>query len=184
MIAMQYSIALPADYDMDIIDRRIRDKGPALDHFPHLRFKAYLTARKQDGGLASAENLYAPFYLWDEPDGLNDFLCGPGFAVLSGDFGWPVVRTWSVWHAGLGADLRATKFATRRETPIKPHADLAVLRRQAEAEAREAADRGALAAVAAFDPTAWAMVQFRLWQTLPKTEDGVQAYSAGYVALP
>lgn len=184
MIAMQYSIALPADYDMTIIDRRIRDKGPALDGFPHLRFKAYLTARKRDGALASSENLYAPFYLWDQPEGMNDFLCGPGFAVLSGDFGWPVVRTWSVWRAELGADLRAAKFATRREIPIKPHADLAALRQQAEGEAREAADRGAVAAVAAFDPTAWTMVQFRLWQTLPKTEGSAQSYCVGYVALP
>ncbi len=27
MIAMQYSFTLPADYDMSIVDRRIRDKG-------------------------------------------------------------------------------------------------------------------------------------------------------------
>ena len=48
MIAMQYSLTLPADYDMAIIDRRIRDKGALLDGFPRLRFKAYLSARKQD----------------------------------------------------------------------------------------------------------------------------------------
>jgi hypothetical protein len=34
MIAMQYSFVLLADYDMAIIDRRIRDKGPLLDGFP------------------------------------------------------------------------------------------------------------------------------------------------------
>ena len=33
MIAMQYSFVLPADYDMAIIDRRIREKGPLLDGF-------------------------------------------------------------------------------------------------------------------------------------------------------
>jgi len=27
MIAMQYSLVLPADYDMGIIDRRIGDRG-------------------------------------------------------------------------------------------------------------------------------------------------------------
>ncbi|MGO6908064.1 DUF4865 family protein, partial [Rhizobium ruizarguesonis] len=46
MITMQYSFTLPADYDMSIIDRRIRDKGPLLDGFPNLGFKAYLSARK------------------------------------------------------------------------------------------------------------------------------------------
>jgi hypothetical protein len=60
MIAMQYSFTLPADYDMSIIDRRIRDKGPLLDNFPNLRLKAYLTARTGDEETASRENLSPP----------------------------------------------------------------------------------------------------------------------------
>lgn len=59
MMAMQYSFTLPADYDMEIIDRRIRDKGPAMDGFLHLGFKAFLSARRGESG--SRENLYAPF---------------------------------------------------------------------------------------------------------------------------
>jgi hypothetical protein len=39
-IAMQYNFALPADYDMAIVERRIRDKGPLLDNLPRLRLKA------------------------------------------------------------------------------------------------------------------------------------------------
>ena len=74
MIAMQYSFVLPADYDMGIVDRRIAEKGPSLDNFPNLKFKAYLTARRADAG-RSRENLYAPFYVWDHADGLNDFVC-------------------------------------------------------------------------------------------------------------
>ena len=31
MIAMQYRVVLPADYDMSIIDKRIREKGSMLD---------------------------------------------------------------------------------------------------------------------------------------------------------
>jgi hypothetical protein len=94
MIAMQYSFVLPGDYDMAVIDHRIREKGPMLDGFPHLRFKAYLSARTQDDGFTSLENLYAPFYLWDEPAGLDAFLTGPGFSAVARDFGWPSVRTW------------------------------------------------------------------------------------------
>ena len=86
MIAMQYSFVLPADYEMEIIERRIRTKGPLLDGFPHLRFKAYLSTRK-DGDLAAKENLYAPFYLWDHADGLSNFLAGPGFATLTQGLG-------------------------------------------------------------------------------------------------
>ena len=44
---MQYSFALPADYDMAIVERRIAEKGPALDGLPGLRAKAYLSARRE-----------------------------------------------------------------------------------------------------------------------------------------
>lgn len=185
MIAMQYSFALPADYDMAVIDRRIREKGPLLDGFPHLAFKAYLSARKQGGAVPSTENLYAPFYLWDSPEGLNAFLTGPGFAAVSRDFGWPSVRTWMVWQAERANDLGAACFASRQIEAIPPHTDLATLRNQASAATRTAMADGACAAVAAFSPTDWSLVHFRLWLTPPATlEAGQQLYSVGHVSLP
>ena len=36
MFAMQYSITLPADYDMAIIRHRVAAKGHLLDDFPSL----------------------------------------------------------------------------------------------------------------------------------------------------
>jgi hypothetical protein len=185
MIAMQYGFVLPADYDMSVIDRRIRDKGPLLDGFPRLRFKAYLSARKKDADFASAENLYAPFYLWDEPQGVDDFLSGPGFAALTRDFGWPVVRTWMVWSAELGPDLGDARFASREIAPIAPYCDLAALRDSAMADARSAMERGALAAVTGFDPGGWTTVRLHLWRTPPQAEgDGFQLYAVGHMSLP
>lgn len=184
MIAMQYSFTLPADYDMSIIDRRIRDKGPLLDGFPRLRFKAYLSARKQDPGFASAENLYAPFYLWDEPEGIDSFLSSPGFAALTRDFGWPSVQTWLVWQADLGADLGNARYATRVVRPIAPFSNLADQRDTAAAAMRSARENGALAAIAAFDPTKWLLVEFSLWATLPTTTEAMQVYTVGHVSLP
>lgn len=188
MIAMQYSFVLPADYDMTIIDRRIRDKGPLLDGFPRLRFKAYLTARKQDSGFASADNLYAPFYLWDQPEGLDAFLTSPGFAAVSRDFGWPMVRTWVAWHSELQSDLGEAQFATREIVPIRPHSDLASLRVDAITDAQTAVRSGALAAVAAFDPTGWTAVKFRLWRVPPESQDqgakDIQTYRVGHISLP
>ncbi len=185
MIAMQYSFVLPADYDMVIIDRRIRDKGPMLDGFPRLRFKAYLSARKQDDGFTSAENLYAPFYLWEAPEGLSDFLTSPGFAALTRDLGWPVVRTWMVWHAELAPDLGAARFATREIVPIAPYSDLASWRDMAIVDAQTAVHDGALAAVTGFDPTAWTMVRFQLWRTsAAAAKSAGQAYAVGHVSLP
>jgi hypothetical protein len=185
MIAMQYSFVLPSDYDMAIIGRRIRDKGPMLDGFPHLRFKAYLSARKQDAGFTSPENLYAPFYLWGEPEGLNNFLTGPGFARLTRDFGWPTVRTWTVWHAELAGNLSEARFASREIEAVAPYSDLAAHRADAVAEARAAVQEGALASVAALDSAGWTLVRFRLWRTVPVAVNrAAQLYSVGHMSLP
>ncbi|CAI9403591.1 hypothetical protein ANOBCDAF_04449 [Pleomorphomonas sp. T1.2MG-36] len=181
MIAMQYGFTLPADYDMSIIDRRIRDKGPLLDGFPRLVFKAYLAARIKDDGFESAENLYAPFYLWDEPEGIDAFLSSPGFAALTADFGWPSVATWLVWDAQLAGDLKAARYASREIATIPPHANLADIRDAAIAESRSRT--GALATVTGFDPTAWRSIRLSLWSALPATSQNAQIYTVGHVAL-
>jgi hypothetical protein len=184
MIAMQYSFVLPADYDMEIIERRIRTKGPLLDGFPHLRFKAYLSARNDDD-IASAENLYAPFYLWDHADGLSDFLADPGFATLTRDFGWPAVRTWMVWHAELAQNLGEACFASREIETIAPYSDLAARRAAAIGQARASVGNDAIAAIAAFEPTGWTFIRFRLWRALPQAiPAGAQLYAVGHMSLP
>ncbi|MBB4439764.1 MULTISPECIES: DUF4865 family protein [Rhizobium] len=183
MIAMQYSFTLPADYDMSIIDRRIRDKGPLLDGFPNLGFKAYLSARK--GEFGSRDSLYAPFYLWQKPEGASDFLCGPGFETLTDAFGRPQVKTWIVWQAEISPDIASARFATGDILHTEPYAPLADIRR-AESVAAEAdlATGGALASVSGFEPTSWTRVRFRLWRELPEIGENTQAYRVGHLSLP
>lgn len=183
MIAMQYSVTLPADYDMEIIARRIRERGPLMNGFPGLGFKAFLVARRSDGACPSATNLYAPFYLWRRPEGMADFLSGPGFAALSGDFGRPSVKIWTPWHAMLGEVLSEAQFALRLVMPIGPEADLGALRRAEGRWAEDAMAKGAVAAVSAFDPGAWALVRFGLWRQPPvASPNGAQLYEVGHVA--
>lgn len=186
MIAMQYSFALPADYDMTIIDRRIAEKGHLLDNFPNLKFKAYLSARSGDGS-QSRENLYAPFYLWNHEDDLNDFLCGEGFVGLTQAFGWPVVKTWFVWQANLSPVVAQATFATREMLVTAAHSPLGELRkRESEEVFHDVEERGALASISAFEPTSWTRLRFRLWaEPQPLTSGNeVQAYRIGHVSLP
>lgn len=187
MIAMQYSFTLPGDYDMDIVDRRIRDKGPLLDNFPHLAFKAYLTARKGDVATGSPDNLYAPFYVWENGEGLNNFVCGPGFAGVSAAFGRPRVKTWITWKTSMSADIREARFATREIGEIRAGVDLAALRAQnSDAAMADVEQGGALASVAAFEPTTWTSLRFRLFRDLPKAilQPDVQCYRLGHLSLP
>lgn len=186
MIAMQYSFALPADYDMAIVDRRIVEKGPLLDNFPNLKFKAYLTARKGSGHTPSQENLYAPFYVWNQSEGLNDFVCGDGFVAVTQSFGWPQVKTWIVWRAHLAKTIAQAAFATREIAPIAPHAALSELRKRASEEALgDVESGGALASVAGFEPTTWTSVRFRLWGERPTSvAAGAQTYQVGHLSQP
>ncbi|RUM23685.1 DUF4865 family protein [Rhizobium vallis] len=183
MIAMQYGFTLPADYDMSIIDRRIRDKGPLLDGFPNLGFKAYLSARRNEFG--SRDNLYAPFYLWQKPEGASDFLCGPGFQALTDAFGWPQVRTWIVWRADISPDIAAARFATCNILQTEAYAPLADIRHAESAEVEaDLATGGALASVSGFEPTTWTRVRFRLWKDMPEITEDTQAYRVGHLSLP
>jgi hypothetical protein len=178
---MQYSFALPADYDMTIIDRRIRDNGHKLDGFPDLRLKAYLSART--GEMGSRDNLYAPFYIWERPQGMDAFLSGAGFKGVSTSFGWPSVAYWIVWDQHVSPDVATAAFAVRDVKPIEPHGDLAQLRSGAVDRAQERAKLGALASVAGFDPREWTMVEFSLWTAMPPQEIAGQKYRVGHVSV-
>ncbi|MGG6895303.1 MULTISPECIES: DUF4865 family protein [Rhizobium] len=187
MIAMQYDFPLPADYDMAIIDRRIREKGPLLDNLPGLKFKAYLTARKGDAVTGSRQNLYSPFYVWQQEEGLSDFVCGPGFLALTENFGRPQVNTWIVWHADTATDIRSAKLATREVVAIEPDASLADLRgEESKAVAQALSNGSSLASVVAFEPSHWTLVRLHLLAEPPKdpAQSGLQIYNIGHLSLP
>ncbi len=182
MLAMQYSFALPASFAMAEIRERIATKGPLLDDFPGLVFKAYLYAER---GADGPENLYAPFYLWQDADAMNRFLSGPGFVALTESFGWPAVRLWSVWHARPPADRRAAAFATREVVPLAPHTDLASARESARAHVDALVDQhGAVAALSAYEPMTWTQVRFALWPSTPAPAAPGQRYRVGHVSAP
>ncbi|MFM2479799.1 DUF4865 family protein [Celerinatantimonas sp. YJH-8] len=101
MIAMQYSFTLPADYEMQRIEDRIRLQGAKLDGFAHLALKLYLYARADDPECRSSHNLYAPFYLWYESAGMNQFLACDGFKALCQQFGRPAIDIWIPTQASL-----------------------------------------------------------------------------------
>jgi hypothetical protein len=181
VIALQYSFTLPADYDMAIVRQRIADKGHLLDHFDGLLLKTYLHAER---GEASEENLYAPFYVWRDSAAMQRFLGSTGFANLVKAFGWPSIRVWPVWDAYLTPEARHARFATREIQAIAPYTALDVLRDEQRTLLQRDIERGAVAAVSAFEPTTWTRVSFRLWDdTLPAHPAG-QRYQVGHVSQP
>lgn len=183
MLAMQYSFTLPSDYDMAKIRERIAGKGHMTDDFPQLAFKAYLLACRDE---VNPENLYAPFYLWESPDGMNNFLGGRGFVGLTQSFGWPSIKTWSVWRSHLQPDIAVATHATREIVAIQPFSPLDVLRRDEAESIDQDIANSAVGAVSAFEPTTWTLVRFRLWtrQPEPVWNSGWRSYEVGHLSLP
>jgi hypothetical protein len=181
VIAMQYSFTLPADYDMAIVRQRIADKGHLLDHFDGLLLKSYLHAER---GPTSHENLYAPFYVWRDSAAMQRFLGSEGFANLAAAFGWPSIRIWPVWDVYLSPEARHARFASRHIQSIAPYTALDVMREEQRQLLQHDVERGALAAVSAFEPTTWTHVNFRLWDETRPAQQADQWYDVGHISQP
>ncbi|WP_344618454.1 DUF4865 family protein [Dactylosporangium salmoneum] len=175
MIAMQYELTLPADYDMGIIRERVRRGGHALDDRPGLGIKAYLIRTKGVGG--SPVNQYAPFYLWNSADAMAHFLVGGGgFHNIVRDFGRPPVRHWTgvaaIEGPARGAPVRS---ATRTVAPLAWGQELSA----------PVARPGLHTAAVAFDPHRWELVRIALWASdEPEDPEATERYEVLHVSAP
>ena len=158
MIAKQYTINLPADYDMEIIRKRVRDNGARFDGWPGLSFKAFLITE-------GTTNRYAPFYRWTAVDGLNDFVYGPGFDGLMTSFGRPLIEHWIELGVRFAETSTPPRSATR-EDRLVTETDLSALRDAERAWLDEPHD-GLYAALVAVDPYRWTLTRVAFWHEPP-----------------
>lgn len=165
MHAMQYTITLPADYDMGVIRERVATRGGFTDDFAGLALKAYLIRERGVDG--SPVNAYAPFYLWNDPGALGDFLWGGrGFGHIVADFGRPTVRHWIGAGARSGPSVRRTAHsATLHRTSVPDGADpVDTMARAAGALAERAEAPGVHTTAVALDPHHWELLHATLWE--------------------
>ena len=180
MRSMQYAITLPAAFDMDLIRRRIADKGHLLDDMEGLSFKAWLYAVRAEHG---PENRYAPFYLWHDEAAMRGFLLGPSFSAFAADFGRPPVRTWMTLHTALTPLLREAHVATMQSAAVPVGTSPAVLLSTEVSRAEGERARGALGAVVALDTDTWSLIRLQLWRAIPATAIEGDAYAVGHVSV-
>jgi hypothetical protein len=191
--AKQYEITLPADYDMQIIRKRVADGGHVLDDRAGLGLKAYVIRERGIDG--SPVNQYAPFYLWNDIGAMAHFLAGGGgFQNIIRDFGRPPARHWTgvACHAG-PARAAIPKAASRRLTPIPADSDsdsdgtgLAALIEQEVEELRVLARREDVhTAALAIDPQHWQLMRFALWKdTVALEEAATERYEVLHLSAP
>ncbi|MEU8171436.1 DUF4865 family protein [Microbispora hainanensis] len=183
---MQYESTLPADYDMKIIRERVATRGHALDDRAGLGLKAYLV--RERGVAGSPVNQYAPFYLWNDPGRMGEFLVGGGgFQGIVADFGRPVVRHWTGLAAEAG-QARGTRprAASRRLTELPAAADLTEQVTAALAELRELGrGEGLHTAALAVDPHHWRLLTFALWEReVPGAYADAERYEVLHLSVP
>ncbi|KUM73471.1 DUF4865 family protein [Streptomyces curacoi] len=174
MHAMQYALTLPADYDMEIIRRRVATKGHLLDEWEGLGFKTYLV--RERGVHGSPVNQYAPFYLWNTVAGMNSFLWGGPFQGVVDDFGRPSVRQWAglAYEEG-GAAGSPGRVAVLRHQKVADGGLVSdVMADAARQTGRLAGEDGAVLAAAAVDTSRWELVHFSLWaHDMPEADGDV-----------
>jgi hypothetical protein len=184
MHLMQYEITLPADYDMAIIRQRVASRGSRTDAFPGLGIKAYLV--RELGRHGSPVNQYAPFYLWAELSGMDEFLFGPGFNGIRTDFGRPSVRTWRGIAVSDGPERAAAPaFATRTIESIDPGQSLTELAGSLVAEtAGSAQEAGVNCTATGIDPSTWQLVRLTLWSGRVPDDVPGERYTVLHVSQP
>ncbi|MEU3771805.1 DUF4865 family protein [Streptomyces sp. NPDC032472] len=193
MYAKQYEITLPADYDMQIIRKRVAEGGHVLDDRAGLGLKAYVIRERGTDG--SPVNQYAPFYLWNDTGAMARFLVGGGgFQNIVRDFGRPVARHWTgiACHAG-PARTAPPRAASRRLTAVPCDADpdrtglglTALVEREAEELRQLARQEGVHTAALAVDPHHWQLLRFVLWaETSAPDEDATERYEVLHLSAP
>ena len=191
MFIMQYSIALPADYDMQAIRERVASKGPAFDTLDGLGLKCFLI--RERGRFGAQSNQYAPAYLWPRIDAMWGFLAGAGFAGIKASFGTPPFETWPGFAYARSArltDPRAIVALTREDDVLRADADLIERRKRETDAALDAVDRtpGLLARAVGLDPSSWRLVRFDYWalpqQELPGHSQHSRSYEVLHVSAP
>ena len=132
MIAAQYKITLPSDYNMDIIIDRVKNNGHKTDGFLGLKFKLYLITKKGENN--NLQNSYTPLYLWKDSEGLNKFLFNGFYDNIITSFGWQQVNIGIPLIDITTCKITSAKYLFEITRDIEPQQSLNNFKERIEAE--------------------------------------------------
>ena len=130
MIATQYKITLPSDYDMNIIRDRVKNNGYKTDGFEDLKFKLYLITEK--GKNNNLQNSYCPLYIWKDSNGLNKFLFNGFYDNIINSFGWQKVNVGIPLIDATTYKIKDSRYLLEITRTIEPQESLNNLRDRIE----------------------------------------------------
>jgi hypothetical protein len=178
MIAMQYTIELSDDYEMDTIRERVKNNGFKTDGFDYLKFKAYLITEK--GVNQNSSNTYAPLYFWNDSKGMNKFIFGGYYDNILGSFGWQQIKTAIPLIDCTSRDIVHSKYILQTVKEIQPQKSLLKLTDTIEKEISEIASEYAVV----YNPQSWSYTIFQfLTEEEKKFYDNSTLYEVLHVSL-
>lgn len=179
MLAMQYSIQLPTNYDTALIHQRVDARSKLFDKLPGLLHKSFL--------LDEPDKLYAPFYIWESVSQAQQFLLDDLFKGVIESFNRPRVRTWTVISQGHGNRKLTPTYGVREADIIAPedHLDkLAQAEKTAQYDLLQHPDLYFHAV--ALDPERWELIRYSLWKDEASAQkpdaDCIQTYEVLHVS--
>lgn len=122
MIAIQYKITLPSDYDMRIIRERVQINGYKTDGFEDLKTKLYLIT--EIGNNKCIQNSYCPLYLWKNNNGLNKFLFNGYYDNIIKSFGWQHVKVGIPLIDTTTDKIKESKYVFEISKTVQPQGSL------------------------------------------------------------
>lgn len=181
MLAMQYSIHLPENYEVAQIEHRVNERKQLFDGHKGLVHKSFL--------YSDDEKLYAPFYVWKDVIEAQTFLLDDLFKGVVEAFSRVRVRSWFVVHMGYGNRDIVPAFARREVDIIPPEEKLdGFLAYEKDLQSELLADPNLYMHVAAFDADRWEVLRFSLWKDMNSagkpTGDSHIDYRALHVSEP
>lgn len=156
MLAMQYSMRLPQNFDVQSVYERVSSRSPLFANLPGLSHKFYLYDHE--------EHFYAPLYIWQDHQAAHQFVMEDLFSGFVDTFGRPRVRTWNVLEFDYGQADIVPKFVCSSLDKVDPNnnlqqmADTESLRHQ-----RLLCARNIYANLILLDTDRWELARFSFW---------------------
>lgn len=165
MIATQYKIILPSNYDMNIIKDRVKNNGHKTDGFEDLKVKLYLITEK--GKNNNLQNSYCPLYIWKDSRGLNKFLFDGFYDNIITSFGWQKVNVGIPLIDTTTQDFKNIKYIFEVTKEIKPQESLKNLKDEIEKDMPKLYD---VEYVVIYNPDKWKYSIFYFIEDLSKVK--------------
>lgn len=164
LLAMQYTIRLAGDYDVNEIINRVQRRRPLYEGLAGLVNKFYLFSEEA--------GLYAPFYIWNGETPARGFLTSELFADIVRTFGRPRVRCWHVLSYWERENCPRIVSAIKEIDSIAPEDDLGALAAREGAGSESAYLAAGLGCrLVGIDADRWEIIRFKAYiENAPEPE--------------